>query len=103
MPVAASMRSSDPDRSRAHTAAAPDVMLTGPSCWPRMCSVLMIRLVGRSTPTTLPVDQSEIQAVEPSSVMLLDWLTGRGIRASTVAANGGGVGRTLGAPARRAA
>jgi len=33
-----------------------------------MWSVLMIRRVARSTPTTWPADQYEIQAVEPSSL-----------------------------------
>jgi uncharacterized protein DUF6444 len=62
-------------------------------------------LAARSTETTLPEYQSATQAVEPSTAMSVDWLTGSGMRARTVAVPVGRIRRVarLGAlrPAQR--
>src|SRR4029079_18557701 len=83
-PLAGSIRSSGPAKSRTQSAPAPDVMLTGPCCWSPTRTVLVTCLAARSTPAIRLADQSQIHAVEPSTVMPPGWPNGTGIRVVTV-------------------
>ena len=102
-PLAGSMRSSGPEKSRTQSDPAPDVMLTGSSCQLPTCSVLVTRPAARSTPAIWLADQSEIQAVEPSMVMPPGWPNGSGIRARTVDGSSAGAAAAPGPPAGAAA
>ena len=102
-PLAGSMRSSGPAKSRTHSDPAPDVMLTGSSCPSPTRTVLVTRPAARSTPAIWLADQSEIQAVEPSMVTPPGWPNGSGIRARTVDGSSAGAAAVPGLPAGAAA
>ena len=102
-PLAGSMRSSGPAKPRTQSDPAPEVMLTGSSCWSPTCTVLVTRPAARSTPAIWLADQSEIQAVEPSMVMPPGWPNGTGIRARTVAGSSAGAAAAPGPAAGAAA
>src|SRR5689334_7514313 len=98
-PLAGSMRSSGPAKSKTHSDPAPEVMLTGSSCPSPARSVLVTRPAARSTAAIWLVDQSEIQAVEPRMVTPPGWPNGTGIRVVTVDGSSAGAAAAPGPPA----
>ena len=102
-PLAGSIRSSGQAKSRTHSDPPPAVMLTGSSCPSPTRTVLVTRPVARSTPAIWLADQSEIQAVEPSTVMPPGWPNGAGIRVRTVDGSSAGAAAAPGPVAGAAA
>src|ERR1700683_2317416 len=102
-PLAGSMRSSGPEKSRTHSDPAPDVVLIGSSGWSPTRTVLVTCPAARSTPAIWLADQSEIQAGAPSMGTSRGWPNGSGIRARTVDGSSAGAAAVPGLPAGEAA
>ena len=100
-PLAGSRRSSGPETPRTYSDPAPDVMLTGWSCGPPTCNVLVTRRAARSMVAIWLPDQSEIQAVEPRMVMPPGWPNGSGIRVVTADGSSAGAAAGPGLPRDR--